>query len=146
MTEKHIRRIRQFNRYYTGVLGLLDKHILHSQYSLPEARVLYELFHHQPCLASDLLDYMDIDKGYLSRILKSFERRGILLRKKNKKDGRASDLFLTPQGKRDFQALDRASAEQLRSLLSSLRVREVRSLTRHMVAIEMILSLRAKKK
>jgi DNA-binding MarR family transcriptional regulator len=146
MTDKHIQRIRQFNRFYTDLLGLLDEHILNSGYSIPAVRVLNILYQHQPCLASHLLKYIEIDKGYLSRILKSLERRGILVRKKNKDDGRASDLSLTRRGEKDYLTLNQASIDQLQHLLSPLRDRQGRALTRHMVAIETLLSVRSRKK
>ena len=140
MEKDDIELIRRFNRFYTGILGLLDRHILSSQYSLPEARVLYELFQHQPCRSATLLEYMDIDKGYLSRILRSFERRGIVKRKKSTADGRASLLNLTKKGNKDFAVLDSASRNQLSQLLAHLTPGEVRRLTRHMSSIQRFIS------
>ena len=69
MKADHIANIRAFNRFYTRVLGLLDKYILNSQYTLPEVRILYELATHENLTASDLIETLHIDKGYLSRII-----------------------------------------------------------------------------
>ena len=69
MKADHIANIRSFNRFYTRVLGLLDKYILNSQYTLSEVRILYELATHENLTASDLIETLHIDKGYLSRII-----------------------------------------------------------------------------
>lgn len=66
--------IRQFNRYYTKVLGLLDKHLLDSEFSLSEVRVLYEIGQSEECKASMLIEQLGLDPGYLSRMLKRFEK------------------------------------------------------------------------
>ncbi|WP_431215832.1 hypothetical protein ACQ86N_14930 [Puia sp. P3] len=75
MQQKTISRIRAFNRYYTNIIGLLDRHILNSSYSLPEARILYELNHREGIQASGIIESLGIDKGYLSRILDEFSTR-----------------------------------------------------------------------
>lgn len=72
-TDEIISWMRDFNRYYTNVLGLLDQHILGSSYSLSEARVLHEIGRTQPCTAAALAGTLHIDAGYLSRMLKRFE-------------------------------------------------------------------------
>ena len=72
MQQATITGIRAFNRYYTGILGLLDRHILNSDYSLPEARILYELGQREGVQASGIIESLGIDKGYLSRILDQF--------------------------------------------------------------------------
>lgn len=140
MTGDDIQAIRGFNRFYTSVIGILDQHILNSTFSLPEARVLYELHHHQPCSATVVMGLIDIDKGYLSRLLKSFEKRRILERKKDKVDRRASVLVLTPKGEREFTRINRASIAQLKDLLSGLNPRQIRSLRHHMKGIELLLT------
>src|SRR5215216_5088372 len=98
MNSAAIESVREFNRFYTKVIGLLDNHLLDSPYSLPEARVLYELYHQQPCTASAIMTTVEMDKGYLSRVLALFSRRGLLTKKKNKEDGRATFLTLTAKG------------------------------------------------
>lgn len=140
MTGKDVQAIRKFNRFYTSVIGVLDRHVLDSRFSLPEARVLYELYHHQPCSATDLMGLMEIDKGYLSRILKSFEKRNILERKRDKLDGRASVLILTARGESEFAHINQASIKQLKDLLSEFKPAELKQLTRHMKAIELLLT------
>jgi DNA-binding MarR family transcriptional regulator len=140
MTEKDIQRIRDFNRFYTNIIGLLDNHILDSPYSLPEARVLYELFHHQPCTASTIMASINMDKGYLSRLLKSFEKKGLLTRKQSKEDGRSSTLVLTAKGNKEFESINQASASQIQELLSRLSPKEVKEAIQHMEQLKKILS------
>lgn len=118
MKDADINAIRNFNRFYTDVIGLLDQHLLESSFSLPEARVLYEVYHLQPCTATEIMTKMSIDKGYLSRVLKGFGKKGIITRMKGKDDGRTARLKLTAKGNAEFQKLNDASVEQIKGLLN----------------------------
>ncbi len=140
MKDKDIQTIREFNRFYTGIIGLLDEHILQSPYSLPEARVLYELHHRQPCSAKHLTEAMNMDKGYLSRVLNAFVNKGLVIKKQNKEDGRATVLSLTAKGEKDFDLINAASASQLTGLLSSLNESNVKKLLGHMAEIKKLLT------
>lgn len=140
MIDKQVQQIRQFNRFYTGIIGLLDQHILDSPYSLPEARVLYELHHHHPCPAKKLLEVIDMDKGYLSRVLASFEKQGLISKTSSKEDGRATTLSLTAKGEREFAKINSASANQLKDILTSLTKQERDQLVNHMNEIKRILT------
>jgi len=138
--DKDIQHVREFNRFYTGIIGLLDEHILQSSYSLPEARVLYELYHRQPCSATELIQAITMDKGYLSRVLKTFAKKGLLSTKKSKEDGRATVLSLSAKGEKEFELINRASADQLTDLLSSLTAANVKKLLSHMTEIKKLLT------
>jgi len=139
MQQKTIAGIRAFNRYYTGIIGLLDRHILNSVFSLPEARILYELSHREGIQASGIIDSLGIDKGYLSRILDQFVRQKLIVRKRSEADGRLMHIYLTDKGRAAFEKLDRASDEQLKQLLSALSETDGEELGRHMDAIMTIL-------
>ena len=139
MSEREIQIVRDFNRFYTNVLGLVSDHILESDYSLPEARVLYELHHHQPCTASTIILSINMDKGYLSRILKAFERKGILAKKQSKMDGRVSRLLLTKKGEREFRKINSASAFQIKHLLNALNQQELKEAIHCMEQLKEIL-------
>jgi DNA-binding MarR family transcriptional regulator len=139
MNLKVIASVREFNRFYTKVIGLLDNHLLNSSYSLPEARILYELYHQQPCTATAIVDTVEIDKGYLSRVLTSFTRNGLLTKKKNKKDGRASFIMLTPKGNSEFEKINQASIDQIKAMASTLSSSKQVELIKHMRAIQDIL-------
>ena len=76
--QKLIDRIRSFNRFYTSIIGLLDQHFLDSPFSLTEGRVLYEICNIEECSAKKIRERILIDEGYLSRILDSFVKRGLV--------------------------------------------------------------------
>jgi DNA-binding MarR family transcriptional regulator/GNAT superfamily N-acetyltransferase len=116
----NIKAVRQFNRFYTRQLGLLEAHLLKSPLSLGEARVLYEIATSDSPLASDIGAALGLDRGYLSRIISSFVRRGLVVRKRSEADGRQSPLHLTPKGSKVFAELQRDSNEQVASLLRQL--------------------------
>ncbi|TDW95818.1 bifunctional helix-turn-helix transcriptional regulator/GNAT family N-acetyltransferase [Dinghuibacter silviterrae] len=140
MNAKTIAGIRSFNRFYTGFIGLLDRYLLDSDYSLPEARILYELHHGEGVQASDIIDRMGIDKGYLSRILDRFAEHKLISRKKSAEDGRRVHLFLTDKGQKEFEKLDRASDNQLKQLLADLPPKDWQRLKGHMTEIEDLLT------
>ncbi|KAA8745528.1 MULTISPECIES: bifunctional helix-turn-helix transcriptional regulator/GNAT family N-acetyltransferase [Paenibacillus] len=132
--------IRKFNRFYTKVLGLLDKHLLNSDFSLSEARVLYEIGHSEHCTASMLIEQLRLDPGYLSRILKRFEKLGLTYRVQSKEDGRSSLLYLSELGKETLARMDELSDEQIRSMILELPDQSQRSIARSMTVIERELS------
>lgn len=140
MKEKDIAQIRAFNRFYTGIIGLLDRHILNSKYSLPEVRTLYELYHHENLTASDIMVVLGIDKGYLSRILRKFEKQKLVIRKRSGEDGRSAYLSLTKAGRKEFEILNTASNKQVKTLLENLSEAECDKLVKHMTDIQKILS------
>lgn len=119
-TAAQIGDVRAFNRFYTRQAGLLDEHLLKSEFSLTEVRVLYELAHRKGLTATELGRELGLDPGYLSRILGKFSRRGFLSRRPSKADARQSLLDLTPAGRRAFAPLDRASDRAVAELLSGL--------------------------
>ncbi|MFZ1806568.1 MAG: MarR family winged helix-turn-helix transcriptional regulator [Cyclobacteriaceae bacterium] len=140
MKEKEIQQVRDFNRYYTSIIGALDKHYLNSPFSLPEGRILFELHNLQPCSASKLIEAAKMDKGYLSRVLKSFQKKGILTRRQSKNDGREFQLMLTSKGEREFNTLNVASRDLVKSLLGSIHHQDVATLIGHMNGIKSILN------
>ena len=80
--------VRRFNRFYTRQIGVLRKTYLDSPYSLGEMRVLYEIAHGGGVTASDIGRALDLDAGYLSRVLRKFEKRGLITRKDSDRDAR----------------------------------------------------------
>ena len=115
-----IAAIRAFNRFYTLKIGVLHERLLDSEFSLTEVRVLYELAHRPRVTASDLAGDLELDAGYLSRILKRFESRRYLVRKTGDVDARRRTLALTRRGRRAFSTLDRHSSEAVAHLLQPL--------------------------
>lgn len=128
--------VRQFNRNYTKWTGLLDEHLLASRFGLTEARVLYELATRKQVTASDLIADLDIDAGYLSRILKSFAKSGYVTRERSPEDGRQIDLSLSKKGEAAFRPLDQKSAEVVGRLLGGLSEADRQRLVAAMAVIE----------
>ncbi len=139
MEQKTINAIRSFNRFYTNIIGLLDRHLLHSTFSLPEARVLYELHHREGLLAGDIVSALKMDKSYLSRMLDQFNRKKLITRSRSVTDARALVIFLTAKGKREAEALSRASNQQIADILAGLPEKQTEQLVYHMQEIQKIL-------
>lgn len=137
--EDVINDIRKFNRFYTRQIGLLNEHIVESPFSLTEARIMYELAHQENLTASGLAAELGLDAGLLSRILRGFEKRGLVSKKKNEADARQSILSLTDRGQQEFQTLNALSSKQIESLLNDLKRDEQNRLLKAMNEIEMIL-------
>ncbi len=112
-------RIRSFNRFYTQKLGLLNQHYL-GKYSLTEARVLFDINELGNCTAQQLSNRLDIDKSYLSRIIKKFCKEGLVLRTESKEDRRIQVLELSDAGQVVIQSLIDDSNRQLESQLMPL--------------------------
>ena len=115
-----IRTIRRFNRFYTRQIGVLQEHLLESQFSLTEVRVLYELAHHENITAKDLCHDLGLDRGYLSRMLQSFETQGWIKTAPSPRDRRSQFLSLSAKGRKVFDPLDRRSSEEVASMLARL--------------------------
>jgi DNA-binding MarR family transcriptional regulator/GNAT superfamily N-acetyltransferase len=111
---------RRFNRMYTKFVGSLNEGLLNTEYSLPEARVLYELATRAAPTASEIAAELGMDPAYLSRMLGKFERDGLLHRKTSEEDGRYSELRLTARGRVAFKKLNALSEEQARGVLQEL--------------------------
>ena len=101
-----IARIRNFNRFYTNIIGLLDQHFLDSPFSLTEGRVLYEICSTEECSAKKIRQNIVIDEGYLSRILDNFAKRGLIRKTRSSKDGRLRIIIPTEKGKREFSNIN----------------------------------------
>src|SRR6516225_12469783 len=112
--------VREFNRFYTNVLGLLREGLLDTPYSLTEARIIFELARADQTEAGQLRRWLDIDAGYLSRILARFEADGIVGRSRSPQDARRQVIGLTATGRAVFAKLDALSASQVRGLLAGL--------------------------
>ncbi|TGV09849.1 MarR family transcriptional regulator [Mesorhizobium sp. M8A.F.Ca.ET.173.01.1.1] len=118
--KERIDAVRAFNRFYTRQIGVLDEGWLKSTFSLTEARVLYELAHRDGLVASDLVRDLGLDPGYVSRLLKKFEERGLVEREATEADARRASIALTPAGREAFAPLNQDSHDQVRALLDRL--------------------------
>jgi DNA-binding MarR family transcriptional regulator/N-acetylglutamate synthase-like GNAT family acetyltransferase len=125
--------VRQFNRFFTRQIGVLREGLLHSPYSLTEARIIFELAHHNDLTASDLGNELGLDAGYLSRILTKFEQQNLIKKTRSDGDGRQRLINLTSAGQKAFSLLDNRSSEEVSEMLNELsegnRVRLVEAMS-----------------
>jgi DNA-binding MarR family transcriptional regulator/GNAT superfamily N-acetyltransferase len=117
---EHVALIREFNRFYTARLGLLGKRHLGGEFSLTEARTLYEIGSHPGTTATQLCSTLGIDAGYLSRVLRSLARRKLLRQEASKSDGRERLLTLTASGGHSLAHLNSKSDRQVEQLLEDI--------------------------
>ena len=134
-----VKAVRQFNRFFTRRIGVLDPY-LGSTLSLTDVRVLYELAHRDAPVASELARDLGLDGGYLSRILRRFEAAGWMTRSASRKDARQSVLTLTPAGRDAFEPLQQRSREQAAELLATLPPARQQEVVQAMRRIETLLA------
>jgi DNA-binding MarR family transcriptional regulator len=140
MKQKVVDEVRAFNRFYTEVIGLLDRYVLHSAFNLPEARILYELYHRDGVPAGEITALLGFDKGYLSRILDHFARQSLITRRRSTEDGRVQHIFLTAKGRTAFETLSKASDKQVKEILQQVPDEDGDRLVHHMHEIKRILT------
>ena len=115
---ERIAAVRRFNRFYTQRIGLLQEGVYKSEFSLTQARVLYEIIRRdQPITAAEIAKDLALDAGYLSRILRGFEVRGYIVRQTSDRDGRQSLLSVTPRGRDSFAPIEAQTIEDVTALL-----------------------------
>lgn len=131
--------VRKFNRFYLPYFHLLTQKYLNSDYSVAEARILYEIFDHEKISARDIVNTLCIDKSYLSRILKKFEMRGIVERKESEEDSRRAMIFLTKNGKTITEKLIAESNMQIEKELAGISDCDLDKLSYHLMQIIRIL-------
>ncbi len=143
-TPPPVAEIRAFNRFYTRQIGLLNEGLLDSPFSLTEVRVLYELAHRDRPTASDLGRDLGLDAGYLSRLLRRFEKQGIVEKTTAPRDAREQLLSLTGRGGRLFAPLEARSDAQVGAMLGPLSPARQDGLIRAMRTITAALDGEAK--
>jgi DNA-binding MarR family transcriptional regulator/N-acetylglutamate synthase-like GNAT family acetyltransferase len=134
-TVDRVAAVRAFNRFYTGRIGVLGEGFLRTPHSLTEARVLYELGRRDVVEVAELRRELEIDAGYLSRLLSRLEDQALVTRERSKDDGRRQRVRLTEGGAAAFAELDRRSAAEIGELLEGLGEQRQRRLVAAMQAI-----------
>jgi DNA-binding MarR family transcriptional regulator/predicted GNAT family N-acyltransferase len=119
-TPDTVAEVRRFNRFYTRAIGVLDKAYLGGPYTLAETRVLYEIANGQGISPGQVAGMLDLDPGYLSRMLARLERDGLVDRRRSTQDGRSVTLTLTPAGRRCFDEVNARSVARVETLLGRL--------------------------
>lgn len=128
VSQKEAAALREFNRFYTHRLGVLNEGLLDSPFSLAEVRVMYELYVRGPAMPSELADRLDMDRGYLSRLLARLDEQGLLKSEASQADRRSRSVSLTRKGKTAFARLDAKSQAQAAELIAPLDSRGRRRL------------------
>jgi len=116
----HVDAVREFNRFYTRRIGVVKPGMVGSPYTLPEARVLYALGRDGESTATAIGRELSLDLGYLSRLVQSLKRRGLLQAKPAAHDARRQLLALSDKGRRAFALLDTRSRDEMAALLAPL--------------------------
>ena len=137
--DARIRTVRRFNRFYTRQIGLLHEGLAGTAFPLTEARVLYELAHRERPSATELGRDLGLDAGYLSRILRGFERRGLVRRTRSTEDARRHHLTLTPRGRKAFAPLNARSHDEAGAMLRGLTPGQQEKVVAAMNTIETVL-------
>lgn len=137
--EQRIAAVRRFNRFYTRQIGVLRKGYLDTSYSLGEMRVLYEIVHGART-ATEIARNLDLDPGYLSRVLRQFEKRGFVRRTVSAEDARQSHLAMTPRGRKAFAPMEKGSQTLVGGMLDTLTPADQSRLVEAMDSIESLLN------
>ncbi|HYU71869.1 MAG TPA: bifunctional helix-turn-helix transcriptional regulator/GNAT family N-acetyltransferase [Ktedonobacteraceae bacterium] len=138
-SEERIGAVRHFNRFFTRQIGVLREGLLHSPYSLTEARILFELANRDGLIASDLGRELGLDAGYLSRILAGLEQQGLIEKVRSESDGRQRLLRLTSEGEKAAVLLDQRSRDEVAEMLNDHSEEDQQRLLKAMQTIESIL-------
>lgn len=146
MDKKITYDIRQFNRFYTKVLGLFNNQILDIDYSLTETRILFEISERTECIANNLVQELNIDRSYMSRILRRFEKEGLIEKRSSIKDSRKNFLFLTKKGEELLDIIHIQSDEQINQLFNGLSDSEINEIRISMMIIKEKLDKNIKQK
>jgi DNA-binding MarR family transcriptional regulator/GNAT superfamily N-acetyltransferase len=134
-----IAAIRQFNRFYTQRIGVLQNGFADSPFSLTQARVLYEILHREQPTASEIGAELGLDAGYLSRMLRDFARRGLVTKERSRVDGRQVHLTITPRGRKAFAPLEAHSQTEVATMLRSLSTEDQTRLVAAMQTVRKLL-------
>ncbi len=140
LSEERVGTIRHFNRFFTRQIGVLREGLLHSPYSLTEARILFELGQSDQVTASRLGRALGLDAGYLSRILARLEQQGLIEKVRSENDGRQLLLNLTAAGREAFALLDQRSRQEVSDMLEDLSEEDQQHLLKAMQTIKSLLS------
>jgi DNA-binding MarR family transcriptional regulator/GNAT superfamily N-acetyltransferase len=136
---QNVEAVRRFSRFYTKQIGLLQERILRSPFSLAEARVIYELAHHQQTTATELCNELGLDAGYLSRILRDFNKRGLIDKGRSEADGRKKFLCLSENGQAAFARINARSRREIEATLKKLSPADQARLVQAMQTTEELL-------
>jgi DNA-binding MarR family transcriptional regulator/N-acetylglutamate synthase-like GNAT family acetyltransferase len=137
--------VRRFTRFYTRRIGVLQEALLSSDFNLPEGRIVYEIAQRERPTASDLAADLDLDAGYLSRLLKGLEQKNVVTRVPSDADARQSFLKLTSKGCREFNKINSRSNLEVGRLLERLGASDRKALRAALTTAEQLLNGKAER-
>jgi DNA-binding MarR family transcriptional regulator len=135
-----VKEIRAFNRFYTNIIGVMNRNFLDSPFSLTEVRVMFEIYYDEKATVRKIKNLLMVDEGYLSRTIDKLRKRGIVSKKQSEIDRRSYILSLTVQGKKIFEKIELRQNESVRSLIDTLTQEELDELIKTMQRIRSLLS------
>lgn len=135
-----IEAVRRFSRFYTRRIGVLEETLLHSPFTLPEGRLVYEIANRDRPTAQELCRDLGLDPGYVSRLLQALQKRGCVARRRSKTDRRQTELTLTPKGQRLWGDMNERSRQDIANLLAELPVARQEQLVRALETVERLLN------
>lgn len=130
-----INNIREFNRYYTNKLDVFSTNKFDSNYTFTEARVIIEIGIRHDCIANEIVQILNIDKGYLSRVLSRFNKKGLIEKVTSPTDSRSKIIKLTTEGNELFDYLNEASNKQVNQMIDGLDETEIFTINKNMMEI-----------
>lgn len=137
---KDIQAIKKFNRFYVKEMGIFNLYADKSSYSATEAMFLFEIYNTPKCTVSYLAKEFVFDKGYVSRIIKNFEKKGIVRKIASEEDGRIYFIEITDKGGDDLNFLQVRANEKVEETIEGLEKEDVEELIRAMERIEELLT------
>ncbi|MBI5034968.1 MAG: MarR family transcriptional regulator [Chloroflexi bacterium] len=144
--EQRVADVRRFNRFYTKKIGVLTDAYLKSPFTVSEARVIYELAHHEQTTATELGDELGLDAGHLSRILRDLQKQKLVAKQRSEVDARQTILRLSAKGQSAFATINSRSHSGIAEMLGKLAVDDQIRLTEAMAQIERLLSAQPERK
>jgi len=139
-TQEFIEKIRSFNRFYTNIIGLLDQHFLETPFSLTEGRVLYEICNMEDPSAKKIRENIAIDEGYLSRIIDTFIKKGLITKAPSPHDRRLHIIVPTRKGREEFSKLNENQNRSISQMIEKLSGQEHAELVGMMERIQVLLT------
>lgn len=142
LNKSEISSIRNFNRDYTKLLGIMNKKVLNTPFSWTEGRVLLEISFNNDKTPIEVATNLDLDKSYTSRILNRFEKKGLISKSPSATDSRSVELSLTTEGQKMVKELDDRSDQQIKDLLADLSSTEQQQFFQSMATLDKLLFTR----
>lgn len=118
--KKIISSVREFNRFYVELIGVMKNHILDLNYSLAESRIIFEIDTNKQITAREIKENLSLDEGYVSRLIKKLVKDKIIIRKQSLEDKRTYFLVLTEKGQEVANIINERSDNQVGDIFSDL--------------------------